>query len=166
MSTQADLPAKTRSSGEAPLGWLRSEIDRLFENFSSPARSAFGSRLGSLAALDGMFSLPALEMAEKDKEYRLSAEIPGMSEDQIDVSVADGILTISGEKRDEEDRKDGDYMLRERRYGSFVRKINLPKDVDPNAVSAHVDKGVLIITLPKDEKAGEQKRRIPISSQK
>ncbi|WP_301073200.1 Hsp20/alpha crystallin family protein [Sphingomonas sp.] len=164
MSTQADLPAKTRSSGEAPLGWLRTEIDRLFENFSAPTRSAISSRLGSLGGFESMVSLPALEMTEKDKEYRLSAEIPGMTEDQIDISVADGRLTISGEKRDEEERKDGDYILSERRYGSFVRKIDLPKDVDANAVTARVDKGVLVITLPKDAKAGEQKRRIPISS--
>lgn len=139
-----------------PVGWLRSEIDRLFDDFGRPGQSLFnfGSR-GSLPA-------PALELVEDEKAYRLTAELPGLSEDDVEISVADGVLTISGEKKEESERKDKGFMLSERRYGSFQRRIGLPADVDPNGIKARFDKGVLTVNLVKDEKATSRKQKIAI----
>lgn len=158
MNDQTPVPVKGRTAHETPLGWLRTEIDRLFDDFGRPARSIFNFGLGGFAPV------PALEMAEKDKEYRLTAELPGMKEDDVEISVADGTLTISGEKREEEERKDEGFLLSERRYGAFERRIALPADIDPDAVTAEFRKGVLTITLPKAPNAADRTRKIAITS--
>ncbi|MGN6376575.1 MAG: Hsp20/alpha crystallin family protein [Sphingomonas sp.] len=141
---------------DQPLGWLRSEIDRLFEDFRRPARSVLN--LGSL----DFGPVPAIEMNERDKDYRLTAELPGMKEDDIAIAVADGEITISGEKREETERKDKGFMLSERRYGAFERRIPLPADVDTNKISAEFSKGVLEVTLPKDAEIAGRTRRIEV----
>src|SRR3546814_10336105 len=107
------------------MDWRRGEIDRLFEHFSRPASSSvsFGNR--SPAA-----PVPAVELVDDDKAYRLTAELPGLSEQDIAVSIADGVLDISGEKKEESERKDKGYLYSERRYGSFHRQVSLPSDVD------------------------------------
>lgn len=158
MNDQSPVPVKARTAQEAPLGWLRTEIDRLFEDFGRPARGIFNF------GLNGLTPVPALEMAEKDHEYRLTAELPGLKEEDVEISIADGTLTLSGEKREEEERKDEGYLLSERRYGSFERRIALPADIDADAVSAEFRKGVLTITLPKDAKAAERTRKIAITA--
>jgi HSP20 family protein len=83
-----------------PVVWLRSEIDRLFGDFEKPARSAFG--FSPRLAL-----VPALELVDDETSYRLTAEIPGLAEKDVEISLADGVLSISGEKKVEEERKDG-----------------------------------------------------------
>lgn len=138
-----------------PVGWLRTEIDRLFDDFGRPGQSIFSSSRGSLP-------MPALEMVEDDKAYRLTAELPGLKEDDVDISVADGVLTISGEKKEESERKEKGFMLSERRYGSFQRQVGLPTDVDPNGIKAKFDKGVLTVTLAKDENTAPRKQKIAI----
>jgi HSP20 family protein len=140
---------------ESPFGWLRHEIDRLFDDFGRPNRSLFnpGESFGPT---------PALELLERGTDYRLTAELPGMKEDDIDVSLADGILTIKGEKEEDKERKDGGFMLSERRYGAFERRVRLPSDADPNGIEAKFKKGVLTLTIAKDEKKAPQARRIAI----
>lgn len=139
-----------------PFGWLRSEIDRLFEDFGRPARSAFNFGLRSLAPV------PALEMVDDKQSYRLTAELPGLADKDIDITVADGVLTISGEKREETERSEQGFMLSERRYGRFERQVTLPADVDPEAIKAQFKDGVLTLTLAKDEKAAARTRKIAI----
>ena len=158
MNDQTPVPVKERAARETPLGWLRTEIDRLFDDFGRPARSIFNF------GLNGFVPVPAVEMTEKDKEYRLTAELPGMKEDDVEISIAEGMLTLSGEKREEEERKDEGFLLSERRYGAFERRIALPADIDAGAVSAEFKKGVLTITLPKDAKAAERTRKIAITA--
>lgn len=158
MNDQISVPAKGRTAQESPLGWLRTEIDRLFDDFGRPARSIFNF------GLSGVAPVPALEMAEKDKEYRLTAELPGLKEDDVEISIADGTLLLSGEKREEEERKEEGVLLSERRYGAFERRIPLPADVDPDAVRAEFNKGVLTIMLPKDAQAAERTRKIAITT--
>ncbi len=153
--TDLTIPPKNRETAPTPFGWLRTEIDRLFDDFA-PARSIFNFSTSGLA--------PALEMTAGEKEYRLSAELPGLKEDDVELSVADGMLTLKGEKRDETDRKEGDYLLSERRYGSFERRIALPSDVDAGRISADFKKGILTITLPKDESVAERARKIAITT--
>jgi HSP20 family protein len=153
-TTPAARPA--RAEVASPMSWLRTEIDRLFEDFARPSRSAF-----NFAATG---TTPALEMVEEDKEYRLSAELPGLAEKDVELSVADGTLTISGEKKEEQERKEKGYLLSERRYGSFRRQLALPRDVNPEGITAKFKDGVLVVTLPKDEHAANRSRKIDIET--
>jgi HSP20 family protein len=148
----ATRPART--DWVSPMGWLRSEIDRLFEDFGQPGASAFSFGVPAAA--------PALEMVDEDKAYRLTAELPGLAEKDVELSVADGVITISGEKKEEKNEKDNGYMLSERRYGSFRRQLALPSDVNPDGIKAGFKDGVLTVTLPKDENAKPRERKIAI----
>ncbi|MCI4592475.1 Hsp20/alpha crystallin family protein [Sphingobium sp. BYY-5] len=141
----ARTPANSLSLAEdGPMGWLRGEIDRLFDDLGGP--------------------VPALELTDGGKAYRLTAELPGLADKDVQIEVADGVLTISGEKREESEHKDDGFLLSERRYGSFKRQIALPADVDADAIKAKFKHGVLSLTLGKDEKAAERSRKIAIES--
>lgn len=152
----AKAVAKTPLVDASPIGWIRNEIDRLFEDFGRPARSMFF----------GQPTVPvaALELTEGDQEYRLSAELPGLSQDDVDIAIADGVLTISGEKKEEKEHKENGYLMSERRYGSFRREIALPADVDPNAIKAKFKNGVLSVTMAKDKNAPARTRKIAIEN--
>lgn len=140
-----------------PVGWLRSEIDRLFDDFGSPRRSLF-----NFAPRDTLAIVPALEMVDDEKAYRLTAELPGLDEKDVEINVADGVLSISGEKKEEAERKEKGFLLSERRYGSFQRQVSLPADIDPEGIKAQFKDGVLTVTLTKDEKAAARTRKIAI----
>ena len=142
---------------DRPMDWLRGEIDRLFEDFGRPASSIFSFGNRSSAA-----PVPAVELVDDDKAYRLTAELPGLSEQDIAVSIADGVLDISGEKKEESERKDKGYLYSERRYGSFHRQVSLPSDVDQNGITAQFKDGVLTVTLAKDENVPARRRKIEI----
>jgi HSP20 family protein len=92
---------------------------------------------------------PKVNVVEGDKEIKVSAELPGMDEKDINVSLSHGVLTINGEKKEEEEHKGKNYYRLERSYGSFQRSIPLPCEVDDSKVEAVFKKGVLTITLPK-----------------
>lgn len=145
----------TRHATGAPLGWLRTEIDRLFDDFG-PTRSLFN--FGSVAPV------PALELSSNDKEYRLTAELPGLADADVEISVADGILSLKGEKREAEEHKQDGYLMSERRYGKFERRIALPDDVDSDRIAATFTKGVLTVAMPRSEQAQDRARKIPIST--
>lgn len=155
MNDVSNVPANRPAA--SPLGWLRTEIDRLFDDFG-PARSAFNFGFRGLAPV------PALEMTSGDKAYVLTAELPGMKEDDVELSVAEGVLTLKGEKRSETERKDEGYLLNERSYGSFERRITLPNDVEQDKIGAEFAKGVLTITLPRNAAAAESTRKIAITA--
>lgn len=152
MNDLTTAPAARRTP-TAPLGWLRTEIDRLFDDFV-PGRSLFN------------FSapVPALELASGDKDYRLTAELPGLADKDVEVSVAHGILTLKGEKREAEEHKDDGYLMSERRYGKFERRIALPDDIDSDRIEAVFTNGVLTVTLPRTAKAHDGTRKIAITS--
>jgi len=159
----ATLPATRPTSGFTdqliePLTRLRSEVDRLFQDF--PYRMpAF--QFGRLA---GAMPFPAVQMSETDKAYKLSVEIPGMDPKDVDVTVADGMLVIKGEKKEEREEKEKDYLYSERSFGSFERRIELPAAADPEKIKAKSKDGVLQITIGKNAKAEQNKRRIEIQS--
>ncbi|WP_257551785.1 Hsp20/alpha crystallin family protein [Sphingopyxis sp. DBS4] len=116
-------------SGDRPMDWLRGEIDRLFEDFGRPASSIFSFGNRSPTA-----PVPAVEMVDDGKAYRLTVELPGLSEEDIAVNITEGVLDISGEKKEETERKDKGYLYSERRYGSFHRQISgLPAMTGPVA---------------------------------
>jgi len=154
-------PASSRSRAISPFrdlaepfGWLRGEIDRLFDDFPSPERALFGSSTRALK--------PALEMTRDDKGYRLTVELPGLSEKDVEIGLADGVLTVSGEKKEETGRKEKGVLLSERRFGSFRRQVALPDDVDPDKITAQFKDGVLTVTLARDDKAPPRSRKIAI----
>jgi HSP20 family protein len=107
---------------------------------------------------------PAIEVFEKGDKFVIKAEVPGMKEEDVDVSVVGDTLTIKGEKRAESEVNEEDYYCCERSYGSFFRSIALPSTVDPKKVEASYEDGVLEVTLPK---AAEVKtKKVPISAKK
>ncbi len=162
MTEQTTLPAKTRTEATVPtvpavFTRLRDEVDRLFDDFSfaRPSRSIF-----AFAGLPDV--VPAMELTDKKDRYELSLEIPGMEEKDIDIETADGVMTISGEKRQESEEKTDGYLVSERSYGSFKRQLTLPADVDPDAIKAKYASGVLKLTLKKDKTAQSRVKKIAI----
>ena len=105
---------------------------------------------------------PAIDITETDTAIELTAELPGLSEDDVEVELKDGRLTLSGQKNVTHDGK-GDLRISERSYGSFKRTMTLPDTVDIEKISAEFEKGVLHITMPKTE-AQEPSRKIKVSS--
>jgi HSP20 family protein len=144
------LPVKRRDVGKGSLTRLHDEMDDLFRGFFSDWDGPFwsGSRW------------PALDIAEKDNEFVVKAEIPGCKADDIDISVHGHTLTISGEKKQEKEEKEKGYYHVERSYGSFRRDLNLATDVDPDKIEATCKDGVLSIKLPKTEKSKAMKIKV------
>lgn len=132
-----------------PFSQLRSEVDRLFESF--PFRMpAF--RLGRMPVF------PAIETTETDKHYKVTAELPGLEADDVEVTFEDGVLRIAGEKSVKHDEDERGCRLSERSYGAFERVIELPSAADDAEIGAKFKCGVLTITVPKNEKASKSKK--------
>jgi HSP20 family protein len=106
---------------------------------------------------------PAVDIKETDEAYSIEAELPGMSKDDIKVTVQDGVLSIQGERRQEEETGDRKHHRVERVYGSFIRRFTLPENVDENSINANFKDGVLSLTLTKTEPA--QPRAIEVNVQ-
>lgn len=138
-----------------PFSLFREEMGRLFDN-------SFGPRAEWMRGAD-LTLTPSLDIKESDKEYRVVAELPGVSEKDLELEVANRVLTIRGEKREEKEEKgDKGYHLMERRYGSFLRSITLPDEVDESRIEASVADGLLTISLPKSREAHAGKKKITI----
>jgi len=107
---------------------------------------------------------PKIDIAESKDAIDLAAELPGVDEKDVDVTLADGMLTIRGEKKSERDEtdKEKNWHVVERSYGSFSRTISLPFDPDPAKVEAKFDKGVLHIHLPKPAEVAKKQQKIEI----
>jgi HSP20 family protein len=165
MKTRSSLPATQGTNRNmSPFDMLQDRIDRMFEDFSSGfgMPSAFGSSVPSIFG-DGDFAVtPTLDMHETDNQVMLHAELPGVDEKDIDISVADDMLTISGEKKHEFERKEGDRYRSERSYGRFSRSVSLPFRIDADKVEAKFDRGVLKLTIPKPAEAQQQMKKIQI----
>jgi HSP20 family protein len=132
-----------------PLTSLHREIDRLFEDFSRGFGRFTGFKSGEL--------VPSMNVSETDGEIEFTAEIPGMEEQDVEVTLADSILTIRGEKKAEKEEKEKDYRLVERSFGSFSRSFEVPSGVDPSAIKATIDMGVLTVKFPKPAQAEAKK---------
>ncbi|PTQ12710.1 hypothetical protein CLG96_00670 [Sphingomonas oleivorans] len=147
-----------------PLLSLHREMNRLFNDafrgfdpfrgFDMPAlMPALGQRMGG--------GWPMVETSQTDNEVRITAELPGMREKDVEILVEDGVLTLRGERKSETEDKDRGYS--ERYYGRFERRIGLPAGVQEDQARATFEDGVLTITLPRSAEAIERGRRIPIS---
>lgn len=144
-----------RRDEESPFVSLRREMDSLFDNFF------LGFDMEPFESRSGGFS-PRIDVTEDGKGIKISAELPGMDEKDIDLSIQNDMLTIKGEKKEEKEDKGKDYYRMERSYGSFIRTIPLPVEVDTDKVEAKFKKGVLSITLPKTAKAVAETKKIPV----
>lgn len=157
MKTQTSLPATQGNKRMmSPFDVLQDRIDQMFEDFS------VGFRMPSVFGNGGFDLTPSLDLHETDKQVLINAELPGVDEKDIDISVADDVLTISGEKKTEFEHKEGDRYRSERSYGRFSRSVSLPFKINPDKVEAKFDKGVLKLTIPKPAEAQQQTRKIAI----
>jgi HSP20 family protein len=147
-----------------PLHGFRAEMDHLFDRFfGRTPKGSNGSPLGGLDVFNGGSLSPDIDVRETDDAITLAAELPGMEEKDIDLTVDAGVLTLKGEKRYEHEEKEKGKAVRiERQYGAFQRSFTLPSYIDEEKVSAKFDKGVLTIELPKKPGAPKKGRSIPI----
>lgn len=140
---------------------------RLLRELEEPVRhfdSIFGTPFlpaiwRRLPAIDQEWA-PAIEMFEKEDRYVVKAELPGVKEEDVDVSVADDTLTIKGERKTENEVKEEDYHYCERSFGSFFRSIHLPGDADVKKIEANYEDGLLEISLPKAIEAKPKKVKV------
>ena len=130
----------------SPLTALQQEIDRLFDGFGRGFSATSASPL-----------LPSKDVSETEKEIEITAELPGLEEKDVQLNVADNLLTIRGEKKSHREEKEKDYRLVERSYGSFQRTIELPNGVNPDSIQATISKGVLKVVVPKPAPAQTKK---------
>ena len=144
-----------------PVYSLQQEMNRLFDDFFSADFGLTPFKGFGLSEGFGAFS-PSIDVTENDKEIKVSAELPGLSEDDIEVSLSGDTLTISGEKKAEKEDKGKNYYKMERSYGSFRRVIPLPCEVETDKVNAAFKKGVLNIVLPKTPQAQKAVKKIAI----
>ena len=167
---EAAAPAARRTSLWEPFEALHKEVDRIFEDFTTGfGRRALGRRASEAEPLlryETSFgvSAPVVDVVEKEKEYQISAELPGLEEKDVEVSVADDMLTIKGEKKEEKEEKKKDYYLHERHFGSFERSFGIPDGVDADKIEAHFKNGVLTVTLPKTPEAQKSEKKIAIKT--
>ncbi len=136
------------------LGSFQQEVNRLFGTFFDSAAG------GELAAARRW--VPAMDLVEEGEDYVLRADLPGLSEKDVEIEFDERVLTVSGERRSEsEQRKDG-YRRVERASGRFSRALTLPDGVDPDAIEAHFENGVLEVRIPKPEQ--RRPRRVAIKA--
>lgn len=136
---------------------FRDEMDHLFDDF---ARGI--GRVPAIRRMTGAATVPAVDIVEKDKAYEVTAELPGMSEADVDVKVTDHRLTITGEKKEESEKTDKGYHLSERRYGSFMRSFPIPEGVEADKIDAAFKNGVLKVTMPKSADAQKPEKKITV----
>jgi HSP20 family protein len=134
------------------LGSLQNEMNRLFNSVFDAPPTGNGGTLRRW--------MPAMDLVETDEHFVLRADLPGMSEEDIKIEFEDGTLTVSGERKSEHESKGEGYHRVERAFGTFSRSLTLPQGVDPEAVSASFDRGVLEVSIPKPEQ--RKPRRIEI----
>jgi len=146
----------TRSDSISPVVSLHREMNRLFDDVF---RGFDDARFWG-----GRGAWPSVDVEETDKEYRVTAELPGLEERDVEVLLQDGLLTVRGEKKLETETRGRSYS--ERFYGRFERQITLDQDVDDSAVKATFKNGVLTVTVPRNARAVERSKRIPINAGK
>ena len=139
----------------AELGTIQNEMNRLFNNlFDQP------NPPGRNSAADRRW-IPAIDLVETGEHYVLRADLPGLSDEDINIQLEDNVLTISGERKPERETQQEGYYRLERASGGFSRSLTLPEGVDPDGVQAHFDRGVLEIRIPKPEQ--KKPRHVQIS---
>jgi HSP20 family protein len=148
-----------RGFATSPFLVLQRQMNRLLEDVFGPETSPFGQ---AAEPVRGILS-PRVELTETDTDLRVIAELPGVKEQEIEVSLDDGVLTLRAEKKSQRKDERENTHFTERSYGIFQRSLQLPFQVDPDEVNAAFDNGVLTITLPKP-KGRQQRRKIEVGA--
>jgi HSP20 family protein len=143
---------------ESPLVHLQQDIDRMFDNFLQ----GFNVPYARPAGVNAMIS-PRINITESPDSYEISAELPGVEEKDVDISLSGAVLTIKGERREEREEKERSYHRIESAYGAFQRTIALPEDADKGNINANFKNGILSIVIGKSREAQADTRKIAIS---
>jgi HSP20 family protein len=158
MNLRSLIPFRGNSNLARPeaglFGSLHREVDRLFDEFSRG--------FGTIDTQGSANLVPSINVSETDKAIEITAEMPGLERKDVEVSLEDNVLTIRGEKKLEEEKKDEkrNHHVVERSYGVFYRMLELPPGIDPTTVQATMSKGVLKVTIPKP--AQSETKRIEV----
>jgi HSP20 family protein len=155
------LPAVNRPAergNENTFYSLQHQMNSLFDDFFS----GFGMAPRGFSSAGFAAFIPVLDVKESDKEFVIRAELPGVEEKDIEVTVTGDILTIQGEKKEEKEDKEKNYYYMERSYGSFRRSIPLAVETDANKAEASFKNGVLNIRIPKSQPAKVKGTKVPI----
>jgi HSP20 family protein len=148
---------------------FRTEMDRVFDRFGGAfgfpsLRRMFDVEPAWQYESSFSFGAPAVDITEDDQAYKIAAELPGMSEKDIDISLTGDLLVLKGEKRQEREEKEKNRYLSERSYGAFQRSFALPEGIDRDKIAAEFSKGVLTLTLPKTPAAQKQQKKIEVKA--
>jgi HSP20 family protein len=152
--------AKAPALYDLPGGWLFEgfdDFDRMFD--------AFMGGLPRFREIErSIQAMPRMDVAETDKGFEITMDLPGMGEDDVKVTLKDGVLTVTADRKSEtgEDGKDKEYHRIERHHETITRSLRLPETVDADAVSAKMDKGVMTLLLPKRPEAARDERKIEV----
>lgn len=140
--------------GAFPFGGLQQQMNRVFDDFWRD--------FGAVEAPAAATLQPQIDVSENAEAWRISAEMPGVDEKDVELSVAEGVLTLAGEKKSESEREERNWHVSERAFGSFRRSFRLPPGADAEKIAARFEKGVLEVTIPKLPEAKQTSRRIEI----
>ncbi len=171
----ATAPVEVKKTAPAPASpsdaWrsLRREMDQLFDRFAGgwgfpSLRRMFDVEPTFRSESSFTMPAPAVDIAEDDAAYKVTAELPGMSEKEIEVVVSGDVLTLKGEKRQEKEQKERNFYLSERSYGAFQRSFHVPEGADRDKIVAEFSKGVLTITMPKTAQAKQAEKKIEVKA--
>ena len=134
---------------------LQNEMNRLFGSFFDTPTTGGNGNGGTLRRW-----IPAMDLVETAEHFVLRADLPGLSEEDVNVELEDNVLTVSGERKAETEKSEGGYYRVERAFGHFSRSLTLPEGIDPDAIAAEFDRGVLEVRVPKPEE--RKPRRVQI----
>jgi HSP20 family protein len=168
---QTPVEVKKTPPTRMPDAWqsFRGELDRVFDrfagSFSLPSfRRMFDIEPAWRTESSFSFPSPSVDVTEDGKTYKITAELPGLEQKNIDISLSGDMLTLKGEKHYEKDEEDKNRHVSERAYGSFQRSFVLPDGVDRDKIAADLSKGVLTITLPKSAEAQKPEKKIEVKA--
>ena len=150
----------SQSAGD-PVALLQSSVNRAFDDFLRMFPAPLPGLPGMLLDNDSGLQV---DIAETDKEIKITAELPGVEEGDTDVRVSDGMLTISAEKKAVREENESGYILRERSFGRIERTLPLPEGVNTDTAQASFKAGVLTVTIPKVAEARDESKRVPVQS--
>jgi len=151
-----DQTLARRSHDGDPFLQMQQRMNGLFDDF-------FGRSSSDLWNGANLAFAPQIELSETEKEVRIAAELPGLDEKDVEVTLSGDLLTIKGEKKHEQEEEKGDYYRSERSYGYFQRSVQLPQGVDTDNAKAKFKKGVLKVSIPKTPEAQSNRRRIEVN---
>lgn len=140
-----------------PLTNLQSEFEKIMSSFNSFMEPQFSTK-----ALENLTIQPSIDLVEDKENFKIEVEMPGVGEEDIKVSISDGMLTIKGEKSTSKQDKSKNYLMREIGYGYYERSIALPDSVDIDKAKASFKKGMLWVSIPKKTESVQRSRDLRV----